>query len=74
MSPETIPWILCGALCLVPVLIGSVTFFLWTQLTNRLPSRDVSVTVDADGRKHTITDWSMLAREEKKIRREEEKE
>jgi hypothetical protein len=68
MSPETIPWILCGSVCLLPILIGSITFFLWVQLTNRIPTRDVSSWVDTENRRHLTTEWSMLTREEIKLR------
>jgi hypothetical protein len=75
MSPETIPWLLCGSICILPALIGTGVYFAWVTFTNRLPSRDISNYVDADGRKHTVTDWSMITRQEKNFRTQpEEKE
>jgi hypothetical protein len=68
MSPSAIPWILCGAFCLVPLLIGTGSFFAWCQLTDRIPSREVSIWVDDEGRKHTRTELVMLTREERKFR------
>ncbi|MBE3117659.1 MAG: hypothetical protein IMZ50_02745 [Candidatus Atribacteria bacterium] len=74
MSPETIPWLLCGAFCLVPLLIGTGAFVGWCQITNRVPSRDVSAWVDEDEKKHVRTEWTWLTREEKKFRGQKEEE
>jgi hypothetical protein len=72
MTPQTIPWLLCGALCIMPLLIGTLAFFAWSQFTNRIPTRDVSEFTDEDGRKHVVTEWAMLTRQERKAAKEPE--
>jgi hypothetical protein len=75
MSPSSIPWLLCGAFCVVPLLIGTGSFFAFCQITNRIPSREVTIWVDEDEKKHVRTEWIWLTREEKKFRSQlEEKE
>lgn len=74
MSPNTIPWLLCGASCLLPLLVGTGSFFAWCLFTNRIPSRDVSNWMDDEGRKHVRTEWVMLSREERKFRNQPEEE
>jgi len=75
MNPDAIPWLLCGGACFLPAMIGTGVFFAWTMFTNRNPSRDVSTWVDDEGRTHTVTDWIMLTRQERKFRSQpEEKE
>jgi len=67
MSPEAIPWILCGSLCLLPALIGSGVFYSLSLFLNRYPTRDTTTYLDDDGRKHVVTEWAMLTREEKRL-------
>jgi hypothetical protein len=75
MSPEAIPWLLCGAVCIGPALIGIGSYFLMIQITNRIPTREVTTFIDVDGRKHFHTEWTWLTREERKFRNKpEEKE
>lgn len=74
MSPQTIPWLLCGAFCIVPLLIGTGSFFAWCMITDRNPVREISNWIDEDGRKHTSTEWMMLTRDDKKSRNQKEEE
>jgi hypothetical protein len=66
MSPQTIPWILCSALCLLPIAIGSGTYAAWKIFTNRYPTLDTSGYTDSDNRKHVLIEFVMLTREERK--------
>ena len=72
MTPETIPWLLCGAVCLLPLLVGVTAFFALVTITNRNPSMDVSNWKDEEGRKHIHAELVMLTREEKKFRNQPE--
>jgi hypothetical protein len=72
MSPTLIPWLLCGALCILPLMVGTGVFFAWCQFTNRIPSRDMAEYLDDDGHKHVRTEWVMLTRQERKFRLEPE--
>jgi hypothetical protein len=74
MSPDAIPWILCSVICIIPAAIGTGAFFGWSQFTNRIPTRIVYKFLDDDGREHTVTEWVMLTREEKKFRKQPEEE
>jgi hypothetical protein len=74
MSPSTIPYLLCGGFCILPFLIGTGAFLGWCQLTNRIPSRDISTWIDEEGRKHVRTELITLTREERKIMRQPEEE
>lgn len=74
MSPETIPWLLCGAICILPLLIGIGSYFAMIQITSRFPLREVSTWTDKNKRKHTQTEWSWQTREDKKFRDKEDKE
>jgi hypothetical protein len=67
MSPQTIPWILCATFCILPIVIGSLTFYLWIQFTNKIPRRDISNYIDDLGREHTVTEWINVTREELRI-------
>ena len=72
MSPQTIPWIICGASCILPFLIGTGAFWGWCSILNRFPSREVITHTDEDGRKHITTHWIWLTREERKFRKQPE--
>lgn len=74
MSPETIPFLLCGVTCILPILIGTGSFFAWCQITNRFPAREISNWKDDEGRTHVETSWTWLTREEKKFRNQKEEE
>lgn len=72
MNPQTIPWLFCSAICILPFMIGTGAFFAWSQFTNRVPYRDVSTFEDDDGCRHVRTEWVMLTREEIKFRKQPE--
>jgi hypothetical protein len=74
MSPQVIPWLLCSLFCIIPVVIGSLTFYLWIQFTNRMPRRDITSYTDDVGRIHTVTEWVNISREELKLEKQIEKE
>ena len=74
MSPQMIPLLLCGALFLFPFCVGVGAYYLVSFFANRLPVKDTHEFKDKFGRKHTVTDWSMLSRQERKISKEPEKE
>jgi hypothetical protein len=67
MKPETIPWLLCGAVCILPFLIGLGAFYGMRLFTNRYPVREISRYNDSNGRQVVRTEWSMLAREDKHV-------
>lgn len=69
MSPQAIPWLLCGALCLLPLCVGSGSFFILGVITNRHFTLERSVHMDEDGIKHIHTELTWLTREELKSRR-----
>jgi len=66
MSPEIIPWLMCSGLCILPLLIGTGAYYFWIFFTNKIPTRNQVNYIDDDGRKHTITEWVMLSRKDKK--------
>jgi hypothetical protein len=72
MSPQAIPWLLCGALCLLPLVVGSGSFILLRFITNQHPTLERSSHVDEDGIKHTIIELTSLTREELKVHKHEE--
>jgi len=74
MSPSAIPWLLCGALCLLPLVVGSGSFFLLSLITNRHFTLERSVSVDENDIKHVHTELTWLTREELKIHKHEEEE
>jgi len=72
MSPQMIPLLLLCALCLLPICVGVGAFYLMSFFMNRLPTKDTHEFKDEAGRKHTVTDWSMLSRQERKFHKEPE--
>ena len=74
MNPTLVPWLACGALCIVPLMVGTGTFFGWIFFTNRNPSRDVTEWTDDEDHKHVKTEWVMLTRQEKKFHQQPEEE
>jgi hypothetical protein len=74
MTPETIPWILCGALCLLPVALGFGSYQFMCLVTNRHFAWEHSVHTDEDGIKHVHSELTWLTREERKSRGKQEEE
>jgi hypothetical protein len=73
MSPETIPWIFCGSLCLLPISLVVVTWSLLGLIANRHYSLERYTHIDEAGIKHTSLELTRLTREEIKIRNQEDK-
>ena len=67
MSPQTIPWILCGGLCVLPVFLMIVTFQFLSLVTNRHFALERSVHVDKNQIKHVHMELTWLTREERKL-------
>jgi hypothetical protein len=75
MNPSAIPWLLCGVLCLLPICVGSGSYWLLCMITNRHFAWERSVHVDEDGIKHSHVELTWLTHEELKMRKQpEEKE
>jgi len=72
MNPEAIPWLLCGTFCILPLMIGTGSFFAWCLVLNRFPSREVSTFLDEEGKKHVHTEWTWLTRYENYLRSQSE--
>jgi len=74
IKPETIPFVLCGVLCLLPLAIGVGAFYFMTLISNRRFILDQSARIDKDKIKHVNFEMSYLTREERKHMGKEEKE
>lgn len=66
MSPQTIPWILCGALCLFPAFVASITYRALMVLSKRNPTIETTAHIDDLGRRHVLLELVMLSRAERK--------
>ena len=65
MSPELIPWLLCGAFCVLPFLVGTGAYYGLRVFSNRSPVREIT-RYEENGRSVVRTEWSMASREDKK--------
>jgi hypothetical protein len=74
MSPQMIPWLLCGALCLLPLCVGSGSFWILSFITNRHFTLERSVHIDENKIKHSHFELTWLTREERKSRGKVEEE
>ena len=73
MKPEYIPWLLCGVICILPLLAGIGGYYMMILLTGLSPIRDVTRYIK-DDRRGVITEWSVITKEEKKHRNRKEEE
>ena len=67
MSPELIPWLLCGAFCVLPFLVGTGAYYGLRVFSNRSPVREIT-RYEENGRTVVRTEWSMASREDKNAR------
>lgn len=63
MQPESIPFILCGVFCLLPILAGLLGYFIPRILANRLPILSTSRFIK-QGRKYIVNELSFLTKDE----------
>lgn len=71
MNPNAVPWLLCGALCILPLGLGTAAWFAWQVITNRYPVRQVS-RYEEGGRTVVRTEWSLITREDKRALRKDD--
>jgi len=64
MSPELIPWLLCGGFCVLPFLVGTGAYYGLRVFSNRSPVREIT-RYEENGRSVVRTEWSMASREDK---------
>jgi hypothetical protein len=74
LSPSAVPWLFGCGMCIVPVLVGALSFSGLLSFSKRVPHLDVSRHVDELGRKHTTLELSAVTRDEARALRREETE
>lgn len=72
LQPQDIPLMICGVLCLIPLLVGMTGFFIPFMLAKRLPFIQISKRFK-DGRKITEAEISLISRGEIKARKVKDK-
>ena len=73
MSPEAIPFLLCGLFCVLPFLVGTGAYYAWRIFSSRNPVREIT-RYEENGRSVIRTEWSMATREDKQVRAQVEEE
>lgn len=63
MTPDSIPFVICGIFCIGPILAGLIGFYVPRILAKRLPSLS-TIRFNKQGRKYTVTELSLLTKEE----------
>ena len=65
MNPQDIPFMLCGALCLIPILAGLSGFFIPFMLARRLPILHIERS-RKQGRSITDLELSLESKEDRR--------
>lgn len=72
-DPQTIPWLFCGALCMLPFIVGISAYQISHAFAKRVP-RWTWDKIERDGRTVRTLEYSLITREKKAILSKTEKE
>ncbi len=73
MSPNDIPWLLCGMFCMVPLFVGLTGFFIPYLFAKRTPTLNAYKLMKGS-RKHFYFEYSLESKEDRKAAKRSERE